>query len=522
MQHDPLVHGQSADATPQRLRKPLVGALALLVAGVAAEGVFNTHTAPGDPPSSIGHEILSLALLLAAAMVITVLGVRGLRESRGRRGRAAFATLTLGGAVMTAALAWQSVLETTTHHDDQSGGLLVIGFCATIVALVWLAVLSRRARHGKATSRPSHSVLDRYGPLAYPLVFAAFTLLALAAPITGPEGPNAIAVTLGTLVILGWLAARARGVMAVVAPEPTALPADMAPERPGDAATRQYLAPAGEGRITRSWRLTRTAVAVLRGDSTLMAVAAASVLLSVAATVALFWLAGWFHDPANSDRLIWLAALFAWPLTFAATTLNVALAAAADATLAGRHLTVRDALAVAAGRLGQIALWSLLATGVGLVLQQLAERLPLGGRVATWLIGSAWGLVTFFAVPILALEGCTAAGCVRRSTRLIRGRWGEGVGGSIIIGAWAVLAAGAGGAVLGVGLAFSGAPRVAIVAVGLVVVLGAGALAAAIRQIFAVALYRYATDGHVRGGFAVDDLRAPFSARRRLRRPGDR
>jgi hypothetical protein len=498
---------------------PLLGVVALLVAGVGAEAVFNTRTAPTDPPASVSHEVLVLATLLVASVFMVALGVQGLRQSPGRRGWAAFATMALGGVVMTGALAWQFVLETTTHHDDQSGGLLLVGFSAAIVALVWLAFLTLRAHRGAPTSRAPRGLLDRFGPLTYPTVFAVFAALALIAPITGPDAPNAIALTLGTLVAMGWLAARVRQLIGAVAPEPTGLPADMAPERPGDAATRQYLAPAGEGRMARSWRLTRTAAAVLRGDRTMVALAATSVLLSAGATVALFWLAGWFHDPAHGDRLLWLGALFAWPLSFIGTTLNVALAAAADAALDGRHLTVRQALAVATGRLGQIALWSLLATGVGLVLQQLAERLPLGGRVATWLLGAAWGLVTFFAVPILALEGCTATGCVRRSSRLIRERWGEGVGGSVIIGAWTVLAAATGGALLAVGLALTGGARVAMVAGGLVIVLAATALAGAIRQIFAVALYRYATHGDVRGGFEAADLSAPFSARRRLRRP---
>jgi hypothetical protein len=516
-QPEPQVQG---DVPPQRLRRPLAGTAALLVAGLAADAVFNGNAEPGNPPSSVGHEVLALAVLLAAASSMAVVGALGVRESPGRRGRSAFATLALGGVVMTGALVWQFVLETTTRHEDHSDGLLVAGLAAAVVALAWLGVLTWRAHRATAGSGAAPGRLDRYGPPAYPIVFAVFALLALAVPVTGPDGPNAVAATLGVLVTMGWVGVRAWRLIGMVAPEPAGLPADMAPERPGDAATRQYLAPAGEGRISRSWRLTRTAAALLRGDRTMLALAGMSVALSVAATIALFWLAGWFHDPGHGDRLVWIGALLAWPLSFAGTALNVALAAAADATLDGRDLSVRQALAVAMGRLGQIALWSLLATGVGIVLQQIAQRLPLGGRLATWLVGTAWALVTFFAVPILALEGCTATGCVRRSARLIRGRWGEGVGGSVIIGAWTVVALFVGGGLIGGGLALHGPARVAIVGCGAIIVLAVSALAAAIRQIFAVALYRYATDGDVRGGFDAADLRAPFSARRRLQWPG--
>jgi hypothetical protein len=57
---------------------------------------------------------------------------------------------------------------------------------------------------------------------------------------------------------------------------------------------------------------------------------------------------------------------------------------------------------------------------------------------------------------------------------------------------------------------------VTVLTIGVGVMCVGIALATAARQIFAVALYRYATDDTVRGGFAEADLRAPFSARRRL------
>ena len=58
-----------------------------------------------------------------------------------------------------------------------------------------------------------------------------------------------------------------------------------------------------------------------------------------------------------------------------------------------------------ARRLGQIALWSLLAAGVGSLLSQIAERVPFGGRLATWVLGRRLG-----AADVLRDPGAGARG----------------------------------------------------------------------------------------------------------------
>jgi Family of unknown function (DUF6159) len=290
---------------------------------------------------------------------------------------------------------------------------------------------------------------------------------------------------------------------------------ELRPERPNDPATRRYMPAAGEGRITRSWRLTRTAWALARRDRTMLVLATASLLLTGAVVAFVFSATGFWHGSGHPVRLAWAPVAAAWPLTFIATFFNVALAAAAAAALEGRRMPLREALGVSVGRLGQIAAWSLLAAGVGVLLQQVAERVPLAGRVATWVAGGAWALVTFFAIPILALEGCAARACVTRSARLIKGRWGEGITGTVVIGAWFVVVALPACAVIGIGVGYTGVARVVLIGIGAIALEAAAAVVGAAREVFAVALYRYATAGHVQGGFREPDLARPFTTRRR-------
>jgi Family of unknown function (DUF6159) len=275
----------------------------------------------------------------------------------------------------------------------------------------------------------------------------------------------------------------------------------------------------GDGRLRRSWRLTRTAFGLIRSDGALFALAAISAVATTAATLALFDLGGYFDHPVHTGGHFAVVVLIAaWPLAFIGTFFNVAIAAAAAARLDDRRLTARDALAVSLRRLPQIVLWSALATGVGLLLREIASRLPAGGRLAAWILGAAWEVVTLFAVPVIALEGCTAVGCVRRAAELFKQRWGEGLGGTVVITAVfalvsvpAALAAGIGGAMWRDNPAT--ATALIIAAFGLLMLISS--IANAVRQVFATALYRYATTAEAAGGFRRDDLERPFTRKRR-------
>ena len=276
--------------------------------------------------------------------------------------------------------------------------------------------------------------------------------------------------------------------------------------------------PSSEGRIARSWRLTRAAWDVVRGDRSLLVLAAISALSGGIGLALIFVLSSSFgHGHLKGDKLALFALILAYPLTFISVFFNTAIAAAAIAALDGRHLSVGEALAVPARKLGTIAMWSLIAAVVGFVLEQAASRLPLGGSIAARLVGVGWSLASLFAIPIIALEDCSAPEALKRSSHVVKKRWGEGIGGSLIIGAWTGIAV----FVTIVVFAFAAvatndvpAVRDAVIVVGVVVFAAIVALQLVVRQTFAVALYRYAADGSARGPFAEQDLQSPFGRKR--------
>ena len=271
-----------------------------------------------------------------------------------------------------------------------------------------------------------------------------------------------------------------------------------------------------EGRIGRGWRLTKVAWTLIRRDRTMVVLAFVGIASATLFTALIFVLGGVFsHSGDGNDGRFGLVAMIAfYPSVLVSVFFNVALASAASAAFDGERMSAGEAIRIAWGKRGRIAAWSLISALVGAIISEIASRLPPGGKLVGWLAGSAWGLATIFVVPILAMEGIGAVSAVKRSAGMVKSRWGEGITGNVAIGAWSVVVAVPAALLLGIGAALAGGgqpgPGVALVAVGLVALVAISTVVAATRQVFAVALYRYAIDAPI-GGFAPADLENPFT-----------
>ena len=189
---------------------------------------------------------------------------------------------------------------------------------------------------------------------------------------------------------------------------------------------------------------------------------------------------------------------------------SVGLAACADMIFRGEQATVGDGLAVSRARFSQICGWAAVSTAISVFMGVLENQGGLGGQIAARLVGAAWSLVTFVAVPVIAIEGTGPFETLKRSASIFKQRWGQQITGNIAIG----------GAVFLLGVLPAAILVVAGIAIwssasflgALLVVLGALLFAiamlvsGALRGIFGVALYRYAVDGQAVGGFTPEDL----------------
>ena len=136
------------------------------------------------------------------------------------------------------------------------------------------------------------------------------------------------------------------------------------------------------------------------------------------------------------------------------------------------------------------------------------------------MLGTVWSLATLFVVPIIAIDGVGPIETLRRSARLIRAKWGEGMTGSFVIGAaFAILTV----PVMIVGVigwtSFAGLHVFGVTAIAIAVTLLLVVLAAqnAVKQVFHLALYEYAAgDPGASAVFTEDNLRSAMRPKKRL------
>ncbi|MFP5387907.1 MAG: DUF6159 family protein [Thermoleophilia bacterium] len=270
-------------------------------------------------------------------------------------------------------------------------------------------------------------------------------------------------------------------------------------------------------RIKRGWALTKKSWGLLRENPELLRFP----LYGGAATiVAAIIVVGPGVYLIEQDQTVFggaLAVVGFYLLAVIGTYFSVGLAAAADMIFRGQQATVADGLAVSRMRFPQICGWAAVSTAIGLVLSALENQGAIGEIVGR-LLAVGWSLITFLAVPVIALEGTGPWQTLKRSSSLFRSRWGAQVTGNIAIGG-AVFLFGVlpsalllvAGFMIWASASFAGALLLVIGVIGLAISM---LVSSALSNIFGVALYRYALDGDAVGGFTAEELNSAVRTKR--------
>lgn len=181
----------------------------------------------------------------------------------------------------------------------------------------------------------------------------------------------------------------------------------------------------------------------------------------------------------------------------------------------GQDLTFSDGMRGATENAGKILLWSLISATVGVILQMIANRSKLIGKLIAWLLSAAWGILTYFSLPSLIIGKTSVQQSFKDSAAVIRKTWGE----TIIVN-------------LGVGLFFGLLVFLEIaLAVGIVILVPSfgvfigvllltvifmvliSVVSSSLSAIFKLALYEYATTGLVPKGFSPEVIQNAISAK---------
>ncbi|HWT89931.1 MAG TPA: DUF6159 family protein [Solirubrobacterales bacterium] len=272
-------------------------------------------------------------------------------------------------------------------------------------------------------------------------------------------------------------------------------------------------------RIKRGWGLTKKSWALLRQHPSLIRFPLYGAVATTLLAIVFLGPGLYLLDDDQTAGAIPLIVIGVYVLSVVGFYFSVGLAACADMIFRGQEATVSDGLAVARSRLAQISGWAAVSTAISVLMGVLENQGGALGDVAARLVGMAWSLVTFLAVPIIAIEGTGPVETIKRSASMFRERWGQQITGNIAIGGavflLGILPAAAligGGVLVWSSASFLGA---LLVVVGALVLAIALLVSRALSGIFGVALYRYALDGETVGGFTQEELESAVKVKGR-------
>jgi Family of unknown function (DUF6159) len=271
-------------------------------------------------------------------------------------------------------------------------------------------------------------------------------------------------------------------------------------------------------RIKRGWALTKKSWALLNEHRELMRFPLYGAVATIILAIVFLGPGALLIGNETYGAAIPLLVIGVYVLSVVGVYFSVGLAACADLIFRGQRATVGDGLAVARSRFAAICGWAALSTTISLVMALLENQGGIAGEIGARLIGMAWSLVTFLAVPIIAIEGTGPIPTLKRSASMFKSRWGAQVTGNIAIGGAVFLLGVLPGAALIVAgvLVWSSASFVGalLAVIGALIVAVALLISKALSGIFGVALYRYALDGEALGGFTADELESAVRTKR--------
>ncbi len=277
-------------------------------------------------------------------------------------------------------------------------------------------------------------------------------------------------------------------------------------------------------RIRRGWALTKKSWALLNGHRELVRFPLYGGIATIILGLVFLGPGAFALDKHTYGIGVPLIVIGIYVLSVAGIYFSVGLAACADLIFRGQDATVSDGIAVANARFTQICGWAALSTAIALIIGLLENQGGALGDIAGRLIGTAWSLVTFLAVPVIAIEGPGPLQTLKRSGALFKQRWGQQITGNLAIGGIVFLLGLLPGILLIVAgvivwpsIGFAGA---LLVVIGALVVCVALLISKALSGVFGVALYRYALEGEVLGGFTQEDLESAVKPKRGAKLPG--
>jgi len=196
-------------------------------------------------------------------------------------------------------------------------------------------------------------------------------------------------------------------------------------------------------RLANGWSIAMTSFKVLRENKKLIVfpiLSGISIVLVIASFVtAMFASKGWDVEAINvgeRNQPLYYFIIFCFYLVnyFIVVFFNMALIHCSRLYFQGEEVTIKKGLQFSMSRIPSIFAWAVFAATVGLILRIIQENVGALGKFITGLIGIVWSIATFFVVPIIAYENAGPLDAFKRSTKLMKEKWGQSLAANFSFG----------------------------------------------------------------------------------------
>lgn len=194
-------------------------------------------------------------------------------------------------------------------------------------------------------------------------------------------------------------------------------------------------------RLSNGWTISMNSFKVLKANKQLILfpiLSGASLLLIMGSFfTVILGAAGWDFDNLNTDTNVAnIAITFVYYLVnyFVVVFFNVALTHCTRLYFRGEEVSLRAGINYSLSRIGTIFSWALFAATVGTVLKYLQDNSGYIGKIILGLIGVVWSIATFFVVPVLAYEDKGPIEAFKRSSEMMKEKWGESLASTFSFG----------------------------------------------------------------------------------------
>lgn len=194
-------------------------------------------------------------------------------------------------------------------------------------------------------------------------------------------------------------------------------------------------------RLSNGWKIAMNSFKVLKENRQLIIFPLLSgislvLIMGSFVTVAL-GMSGWdVNNIAEPNTISTYLILFIYYIVnyFIVVFFNMALIHCTSLYFKGEEVTIKKGLDFSMSRIGTIFAWAVFAGSIGAILRIIQENVGTLGKVITGLIGVVWGIATFFVVPVIAYENLGPIDAFKRSSQLMKQKWGESLGAGFSFG----------------------------------------------------------------------------------------